>query len=295
MFTHILTSTHTRLLCMVSLLFVLLGLSACASTPVSGPAPTLPSAAEKTDATKGDEAAADVAPASSKPAAQKPVANEPVMQAAKTDPVRIDVSCKNEPFSQYEKQSRDSIAKGLSATKAGTYAVGFRNLKEHKKWSKTHGMLFTSVNQACSALSKCAKQHSKDKAKQCAQQAKHFVQWQQLAEEFAKKAKQSETSQPPKICSFVANLDDAAGCFHALADNIDKVCTTGDCKETSDCWRGIGFLDYAINQAASSCRFSHQPLSECHSYITTSQRRKNKFNRCQAMQKNLHIDISPAL
>ena len=108
-------------------------------------------------------------------------------------------------------------------------------------------------------------------------------------------AKLSETTQPPKICSFEPNLKDAADCFHGLADNIDKVCNTAACKETSDCWRGIGFLDDAINQASSACGFAHIPLAECRGYVTATQRRENKFKRCKAMQEELNITVLPVL
>jgi len=295
--TSILTFSFAGPLRTAGLLFAVLGLYACASTSTSTPDAEKPAKSEsastdakKSDAPKVDESATEVAFVPPEPAA-----NEPAMQAAKTEAVRIDVSCKNEPFSKYEKQSRNSIAKGLSATTAGTYGVGFRNLKEHKKWSKTHGALFKAVNKACGALNKCAKKHPKDKTKQCAQQASHFAQWQELSAQFAKKAKQSERSQPPKICSFAPNLDDAASCFHALGDNVDKACTGSACKETSDCWRGIGFLDYAINQAASACGFAHQKLSECRGYTTATQRRKNKFERCQQLQKGLNARVIPVL
>lgn len=225
------------------------------------------------------------------PAIQAPV----VASLAESETVSSDASCKNLPYSLYEKQARASIAKGLSATTANIYGVGFRNLDEHKKWNDTHNALFTAVNQACLTLSKCAKQHPKDKTTQCANQAKQFDEWQNLAARFTEKAKQSETTQPPKICSFTADPADAASCFHALADNVDNACTSSECKKTSDCWRGIGFLDGAINQAASACRFVRTPLAECRGYVTATQRRKNKFERCANMQKNLNVRIIPVL
>jgi len=225
----------------------------------------------------------------------EPATQEPATALAETEPVTMGISCKNLPYSEYEKQARASIAKGLSATTAGTYGVGFRNLDEHKKWNETHKALFTAVNQACIALSECTKQHPEDKTTQCANEARQFDEWQNLAADFAEKAKQSETTQPPKICSFTADLDDAARCFHALADNIDNTCNTSECKETSDCWRGIGFLDGAINQAASACTFVRTPLAECRGYVTATQRRKNKFERCAKMQEGLNTRIIPVL
>lgn len=291
MFMPISRFTVMRHLRTASLLFILLSLYACASTPDAENATATESTdtAANLDASQKTASTDEVAFVAPEPAAA------PVAPVEKTKAVSIDVSCKNEPYSQYEKQARDSIAKGLSATTAGTYGVGFRDLKEHKRWSKTHGKLFKAVNKACSALSKCAKKNPKDKSKQCAEQADSFAQWQTLSAQFAKKAKQVETTQPEKICSFAPNIDDAANCFHALGDNVDKACTGSACKETSDCWRGIGFLDYAINQAISACGFAHQKLSECRGYTTATQRRKSKFERCVTMQKDLNVIVIPVL
>ncbi len=305
-----------------TLLFILLGLSACATTPTPDKTTdkiTDTTASDTADTTSqtitqipdipqndttgstADAEPTDIEPSATEPAMSEP---EPVMQQEEEEPVTslvetgsaaIETSCKSSPYSKYEKQSRASIAKGLSATTAGTYGVGFRNLDEHKKWSEAHNALFSAVNQACTTLSKCAKQHPEDKTTQCAKEAKQFDEWQNLAARFAEKAKQSETTQPPKICSFTANLDDAANCFHALADNIDNTCTTSDCKKTSNCWRSVGFLDGVINQAASACVFVRTPLAECHGYVTATQRRKDKFERCVQMQKSLNTRIIPVL
>jgi len=297
---------------LATLLLVLLGLSACATTPTpdemtdntaaSDTDTLLQTVAQIPDTPQKDNTGTtaepiDIAPSVTEPAMSEPesVMQEPVTSLAESEPAAIDISCKSSPYSKYEKQSRASIAKGLNATTAGTYGVGFRNLDEHKKWSETHNALFSAVNQACTTLSKCAKQHPEDKTTQCAKEAKQFDEWQNLAARFAEKAKQSETTQPPKICSFTANLDDAANCFHALADNIDNTCTTNDCKKTSNCWRSVGFLDGVINQAASACVFVRTPLAECHGYVTATQRRKDKFERCVQMQKGLNTHIIPAL
>lgn len=212
-----------------------------------------------------------------------------------TESVNIIESCMNEPYSQYEKQARVSIAKGLDATMAGKYGIGFRNTTEHKKWNDTHNKLFKSVSKACGELSRCAKQHPKDKTTECAKQATLFKQWQDMAERFTSNAKLSETTQPPKICSFAPDLDDSADCFHGLADNIDTLCNSANCKAVSDCWRGIGFLDYAISQASSACGFAQKSLTECRGYVTARQRRTNKFQRCNAMQKQVAISALPSL
>ncbi|MCF6336793.1 MAG: hypothetical protein L3J84_02405 [Gammaproteobacteria bacterium] len=306
------TSKYLRNFYLAMLPLILLGLSACATTPspenmedsttandtLSQAVTQIPDAPQN-DNTATTAEPTDIEPSLMEPAMSEPepaIQEEPVTPLAETEPVStINTSCKNSPYSKYEKQSRASIAKGLSATTAGTYGVGFRNLDEHKKWNETHNALFSAVNQACITLSKCAKQHPEDKTTQCAKEAKQFDEWQNLAAGFAEKAKQSETTQPPKICSFTANFDDAANCFHALADNIDNTCTTSDCKKTSDCWRSVGFLDGVINQAASACVFVHTPLAECHGYVTATQRRKDKFERCVKMQKNLNTHIIPVL
>ena len=213
----------------------------------------------------------------------------------KTTTAHTTASCKAEPYGQYEKQARASLVKGLKATTEGKYGVGFRNKEEHKKWSDTHTQLFKSVNQACGALSQCAKQHPKNKVTECASQATLFNEWQNLAKRFAQNAKLSETTQPPKICSFTPNLEDAASCFHSLGDNLDKACNSPDCKQASDCWRSIGFLDFAINQATSACNFARTPLAECRGYVTATKRRTAKFQRCSDMQEQLSITVFPTL
>lgn len=281
----------------------LLALSACATTqpsPESTPASEADSKAPSAEATAqpSSETAEQVAEStqSTEVAPSDAPGIEPAPPAPATpEPVHIVESCKDEPFSKYEKQARDSMAKGLAAMKEEKFGVGFRNAAEHKKWGDTHNKLFSSVNEACNALSQCAKQHPKDKTTQCTKQASQFKQWQDIAERFAKNAKLAETTQPPKICSFEPSLDDAADCFHGLADNIDKACNTAACKEASDCWRGIGFLDAAINQASSACAFARTPLAECRGYVTATQRRENKFKRCNAMQDQLNITVLPVL
>jgi len=281
--------SHIRRVPLLAMAIAILTLSACttAPTPSDGtagaePAETAPSATPTTTT--------ETAPASPTPAN-----TEVIAQPAQTRQVSIDVSCKDEPYGDYEKQSRASIEKGLSATTAGRYGVGFRNLDEHKKWSQAHNALFTAVNDACVALNECAKEHPKDKTQQCAQQATHFAQWQELSKRFAEKASQAETTQPPEICSFTPSLDDAAGCFHALADNVDRACNSDACKATSDCWRGVGFLDGAIRQASSACGFVHQELSECRGYLEAVQRREAKFQRCTQMQQDLNVRVIPVL
>jgi len=268
-------------------LFILItaSLFACASTSETGE-PGEASASTEGVAADANKEASAVVPS---PAA------EPAVEPEVTVPPRIVESCKEEPYIKYEQQARDSIAKGLAATKAEKFGVGFRSVKEHNTWSKVHNELFKQVNAACGVLSECAKTHKKDKDTECVEQAKTFDEWQKVAKSFAAKAKTAETTQPPKICSLTPNLNDPARCFHGFAANVEKVCESGDCKAASDCWRTVGFLDAAIIQAEQSCGFIHQKLSDCRGYTEATNRRKNKFNQCQDMQGRLNITIYPVL
>jgi len=273
-------------------------LFACASSPDSdsaeSPAPVTDSTASSSAA---ESASADAAPATGEvpatTAAAEPAA--PAVEPEETKPPKIVESCKDEPYGKYEQQSRDSIAKGLAATKAETFGVGFRNIAEHNKWSKTHNSLFKSVNDACGELANCAKEHKKDKDTECVEQAKTFATWQNLAKSFADKAKSVETTEPPIICSLEPSLDDPADCFHGLGANIVKACDTDACKEVSDCWRGVGFLDGAIIQATQACGFVHQKLETCRGYTEATKRRKDKFDHCGELHKQLNITIFPVL
>jgi len=218
-----------------------------------------------------------------------------VAKQAKVGSLRIVESCAKEVYGKYEKESRASIKRGLDATKSEKYGVGFRDLKEHKRWSGIHKSLFKKVNQACGTLSKCAKQHPKEKSARCAKQAAVFDKWQVMSKRFATKAKMVETTQPDKICSFEPNLNDAPQCFHGLGDNVDKVCNSSECKEVADCWRSIGFLDLAIKQATTACGFVFKKLADCRGYTEATNRRVKKFERCKDMQGSLSIVRFPAL
>ena len=289
----------TSTLRLLFFIFVTAGLFACASSPDSESGETAAVAVESAAADSGTEtsgSSSDTGAADTSAAqATATTPEEPAVEPEETKPPRIVESCKDEAYIKYEQQSRESIAKGLEATKAEKFGVGFRDVKEHNKWSNIHNTLFKQVNEACGALSECAKQHPKDKITECTKQAKTFSEWQNIAKRFAAKAKSAETTQPPKICSLTPNLSDAAQCFHGLADNIDKVCDTDACKETSDCWRGVGFLDAAIIQAKQSCGFVHEKLSNCRGYTEATGRREKKFEQCKDLQGRLNITIFPVL
>ena len=277
-------------------LLLSISLFACGSTPESDSGETQAQAKESASSDTSTEttvASSDAPSANTN--AEQAVAAAPSVEPEEVKPAKIVESCKDEPYGKYEKQARSSIKKGLAATKADTFGVGFRNVGEHNKWSKTHKSLFKSVNNACDALSKCAKKHKKDKDAKCATQAKTFAKWQSIAKSFAAKAKTAETTQPPKICSLKPALSDPADCFHGLAKNITDVCDSDDCKAVSDCWRGVGFLDGAISQAEQSCGFVHQKLENCRGYTEATKRRKDKFAQCGEMQESLNITVFPVL
>ena len=286
-------SIFTNLLVISFFILITAGLFACSSTSETGESGETSSGEASREATQAD-ASTTVAGTENSAAAQAPTA-EPAVEPEVTVPPRIVESCKEEPYIKYEQQARDSIAKGLAATKAEKFGVGFRSVNEHNNWSKVHNELFKQVNAACGTLSECAKTHKKDKDTECVAQAKTFDEWQKVAKDFAAKAKTAETTQPPKICSLSPNLNDPARCFHSFAANVEKVCESDECKEASDCWRTVGFLDAAIIQAEQSCGFIHQKLSDCRGYTEATNRRKNKFSQCQDMQGRLNITVFPVL
>ena len=279
-------------------LLLSIGLFACGSSPDTGSdeaqgQATEAAASDATSETASASADTSTASASAEPGSSAPPA--PPVEPEVVTPPKIVESCKDEPFGKYEKQARESIAKGLANTKAEKFGVGFRNVAEHNKWSKVHNSLFKSVNNACGALSDCAKKHKKDKDTECVAQAKTFATWQNLAKDFASKAKSVETTEPPIICSLEPNLADPAKCFHGRADSIAKVCNSDECKVTGDCWRSVGFLDGAIIQAEQACGFVHQKLKNCRGYTEATKRRKDKFAQCKEMQDSLDITIFPVL
>jgi len=270
------------------LVTIILGMQGCASNSASQTTPAI-----TTDSAGANE---NTSAAQSDNPTDSTDSPSTITQAIEPEgPPTIVESCKDEAYNKYESQSRDSISKGLAATKAEKYGVGFRNIEEHNKWSKIHSSLFKSVNDACTSLSSCAKQHPKDKATACVEEAKTFRTWQNLAKNFAREAKTVETTQPPKICSQPPSLEDEARCFHGLGDNIDSVCNSEECKDVSNCWRDVGYLDTVIKQATQACSFVHQDLQHCHSYVEETTRRKNKFAQCQELQDKISITLFPVL
>jgi len=294
----------TPLIKITAMLLLSLSLVACASSPDAGSAGEgAPVSDASTSAATGETPAADATPATADAASggdsaastSEAASATPAVVPEETKPPKMVESCKDEPYGKYEQQSRESIAKGLEATKAEVFGVGFRNVAEHNKWSKIHNSLFKSVNDACTELAECGKKHKKDKDTECVTQAKTFATWQNLAKSFAEKAKTVEKTEPPIICSLEPSLDDPANCFHELGANIVKACDTDDCKDLADCWRGVGFLDAAIIQSTQSCGFVHQKLETCRGYIEAKMRRENKFKQCGEMQGQIKLTVFPVL
>lgn len=286
---------------MTGLLLMALAMAACNTMPKKE-APMEGNAAvtgTETAAAPAEAGAPSETPAADTPAPAEalPSAPAPAEMAAAVEPTPPNIveSCKDEPYVKYEKQARESLAKGLAATEAGSYGVGFRDADEHKRWTAIHNQLFEKVNASCQTLSDCAKQNPKDKDAKCAAPAKTFAAWQELAAQFAEKAKLSETTQLPLICSFEPNLDDPSHCFHDLAANVDKACDKAECKELTSCWNGVGYLDTAIAQAERSCGFVHESLDKCRGYIEAKGRREKKFAQCKELQGKLTITVIPVL
>lgn len=274
---------------------VIFALFACVATPEKQPeetAETKPTT--KTVAVaKADEATEPVAAVDSgTKAAEADTEDKPAKPA---DTLVIVESCKNEPYVKHRQQAMESLNKGLAATKAGRFGVGFRHMEDYDKWNTIHEKLFKAVNRYCNELKQCAGKHAENKDKECAAQAFVYNEWKQKAESFTKKAKAVETSEPDPICSVEPNLADDPACFHGLGDNLEKFCSDQACKEVSDCWRSIGFLDQAIKQADQACRFAHQDLASCRGHMEATKRRKDRFDRCMGMQKELGMPFFPAI
>ena len=285
----------------VPYLFLTLTLFACASSPESTDPGTSKEAAPAESVASDSAADGNAAADSSQPETEAAPATDTTAEAkpdtepAKAEPPRVVDSCKDEAYIKYDKQARESMEKGLAATKADKFGVGFRSVEEHNQWTKIHGALFKKVNASCEVLAECGKKHKKDKDTECVAEAKAFSQWQAIAKDFANKAKMAETTQPPKICSISPNLNDAARCFHGLAENIKAACDSDECTELAQCWDSVGYLDKAIIQAEQACGFVHQKLSTCRGYTEATGRREAKFKKCQDLHGRTKIEIYPTL
>jgi hypothetical protein len=263
--------------------------------------PDSASASGTTESAASNESTEDTVPQSnpvvkneldSETSAQQP---RPTDTTESIDLAAIGESCKQQPFVQYEKQAREHIQHGWEATQAQRFGVGFRDGDEYEKWKKVHNTLFTTVSDTCVQLSECVKQNPSDKGEKCTAQAKRFEQWQTLAKQFVDKVKIVESSQPPMLCSITPSADDPSQCYALVADQIDQACQSELCNETASCFRGVGFLDDAINQAKLACGFVHQELSECRGYVEETGRRKAEFQQCLDKYNRLQVEVLPVI
>jgi len=281
-------------------------LASCASTKGGG---TESGAAESAATSPDQQAAADAAKATAGASeAQTDAIAEKIEAQAEKDaekskpdipdmaeaPQIVD-ECKKEAYVSEDKKARASIKKGKEAMEAGIYGVGFKNVDNYKQWSTMHNTVFTGVSRACAGLSDCAKKHAKAKDKLCAEQARIYADWKHTAKEFADKVKSVETTQPPQLCSSPLSKNDPSYCYQKLAEKIEKVCTSDDCQEASQCWRSVTILDGAVNQEESACRFMRIKLSHCNGYKEATHRREAAFKRCNYLQDKADIKVAPVL
>jgi hypothetical protein len=213
--------------------------------------------------------------------------------SVQTEMAELGESCKQQSYVNYEKQAREHIQHGWEATQAQRFGVGFRDTAEYEKWSEIHKKLFAKVSDSCGQLSNCVKQNPADKEQKCAAEAKRFEQWQSQAKRFADKVKIVESSQPPMLCSLTPSAQDPSQCFALVADQIEQTCQTAACKEAAGCFRGVSFLNDAINQAKLACGFVGQELSQCRGYVEATGRRKAELEQCLDMYSQLQVEILP--
>jgi len=204
-------------------------------------------------------------------------------------------SCKQQPYVEYEKQAREHIQHGWEATQAQRFGIGFRDKAEYEKWKATHNPLFAKVSNICGQLSNCAKQNPKDKAQKCTSELQRFEQWQALAKRFVDKVKVVESTQPPMLCSLTPSVDDPSQCYALLADQIEQTCQAPACNEAANCFRGVYFLDDAINQAKLACSFVGQELANCRGYLEATGRRKAEVKQCVDAYNQIQVEILPVL
>jgi hypothetical protein len=203
--------------------------------------------------------------------------------------------CAQQPYVRYQNQADKYIKQGWDATQAKRFGVGFRDEAEYKKWKDTKSEVFAKVSALCVALSDCNKRNKTDMEKKCGVEKQRFAQWQDLAKRFVNVVKTVVSTQPPMLCSLTPSVDDPSQCYQLLADRIENTCHTDQCKATSICFRGVYFLDEAINQAKLACSYVGQKLSDCRGYVEETGRRKGKFEQCLARYKQLPQEILPVI
>ena len=281
------------LILVLSSLIILL--SSCASgasveSTTAGDSESAPTqVSESKSVAKAEAKATSVSEATAAQAEKSPAMEEAVSMA------ELGESCKQQPYVNYEKQAREHIQRGWAATQAQRFGIGFRDSAEYEKWRDTHSQLFTKVSEICEKVSECVKQNPSDKENKCASQMKRFEQWQVSAKRFAEEVKVVERSQPPMLCSLVPSVDDPSQCYTLVADQIDKTCQTPACADAAGCFRGVYFLNDAINQAKLACGFVGQKLSTCRGYIEATARRKAEVEQCVDMYNQLPVEILPVI
>lgn len=290
--------------CFVILLSVLLG--ACSSSGESKEETAQSTPAKSSDSSNAAEEPA--APAAARADTQTETVEEKIEKQAKIDEKKtkpqiedvvvapkIVAECKKERFVKLEHHAHLSMEKGKQATEAEIYGVGFKNADEYKRWGAMHNTVFDGVSKACAQLKECAKKYPKDRGKHCGDLADAYTDWKQTAKEFTKMVKSVETTQPPPLCSSPLAMEDPAKCFVEMADKIDSVCKSDDCKDASQCWRSVNILYGAINQEESACRYMHMKLSECNGYQEALRRRKASYKRCKYSMDKAGLNLAPVL
>jgi hypothetical protein len=286
---------HPLHIAMVCLFIVLLPSCASQATPTA-----------EVNETNSDSTSAEVSSAANTPESNSEADSKTTVEssgqksqsanvAVSIDLEKIGESCQQQPFVQYEKEAREHLQHGWEATQAQQFGVGFRDAEEYEKWKQTHNALFTTVSDTCVKLSSCVKQHPEDKDQKCISEAKRFEQWQTLASQFVDKIKVVESSQPPMLCSLTPSADDPSECYSQVAEQIEQTCQNELCIETASCFRAVGFLDDAINQAKLACGFVGQELSNCRGYTSATSRRKAEFQQCLDQYNSLPAEILPVI
>ena len=201
-------------------------------------------------------------------------------------------SCAGQQFNKYKKRALKSINRGWAATQTDKYGIGFKDAAEHGRWQAMHRYVFKHVAAACDSVQGC---RTKGKNKKCKRLQKNFNKWQQTAKLFAKKVKQVEVTHLPALCTLKPTLADPSRCYQERAEHIGKACGSSPCKDLSSCWRDLASTDEGMRQAESSCGYHFSDINDCYAYRAITQRRKQLFEQCSAMDQKLKVKLQPVL
>lgn len=226
---------------------------------------------------------------------QLPPRTRRVAQKRVRPPAPVVKSCAGEEFNKLHKTTAAGIGKAWQDTEAGRWGYGFRSREEHGKWQTAHKTLFAETGEACKAAVSCNRRHGAKASRRCNNLNWQYAGWLQTSREFAAKVQQMETGQAPSLCSLSPDAADLGDCFDRLAERISEDCSGPECGALSSCWRSVSYLDEAIRQAESACRFSGQQISQCRGWQDASARRQKTFNRCETMYRNAGLNIQPVL